>query len=104
MLRPKNSENQGEKSKIGDVWASMEARPLSSSAPVDETDIRLLKAFGEQHSPLSVNATRDMEIIGSNTICRKCLLFTNVCYTLGHHLKECNKEIVKETFPSGGNM
>ncbi|EDW87422.1 uncharacterized protein Dyak_GE18172 [Drosophila yakuba] len=68
------------------IWESMRPREVPFSQPMDETEAKLVRAFKRTHHPEAFEASQDKNT--SSSICRKCLLFTNVCRTLGSQVKE----------------
>ena len=52
------------------------------------SDALMAAAYRKAHAWNVYEATYEMEMISTKTICRKCLLHTKVCRTYGHNLKK----------------
>ncbi|XP_017849620.1 uncharacterized protein LOC108604594 [Drosophila busckii] len=57
------------------------------------TEPRMVRAYKLAHTWNVYEASFDMLMIGSRNICRKCLLHTKVCHTIGFTLKQREAEL-----------
>lgn len=81
------------------LWESMQPRRRDPSEPLDETEARLIKVFKENHIINAPEASQDMEMIYTRSICKKCLLFRHVCQIIGNHVKENSGESQTKKHP-----
>ncbi|XP_023165921.1 uncharacterized protein LOC111596092 [Drosophila hydei] len=88
-----NGSNSPENTEVEDnIFASMQPYrvPLSMSSG---SDLRMAMAYRKAHAWNVIEATNEMEMISTKTICRKCLLHTKVCRTYGHNLKKYEMDL-----------
>jgi len=80
------------------IWKSMYARRIPATEPMDETETKLAKAFRTNHYIFGPELSPEMDLIQSKVFCKKCLLFTNLCQTVGNHVKEVEEEILRAKY------
>ncbi|XP_064556327.1 uncharacterized protein LOC135440873 isoform X1 [Drosophila montana] len=75
-----------------DIFASMQPYrvPLATAAG---SDAQMAMAYRKAHAWNVYEATYEMEMISTKTICRKCLLHVKVCRTYGHNLKKYETDL-----------
>ncbi|EDW03300.1 uncharacterized protein LOC6561554 [Drosophila grimshawi] len=57
-----------------------------------ESDVQMLEAYKKAHLWDVYEVTKEMEMIDTKIICRKCLLHRGLCNTYGHNLKKYEAE------------